>query len=192
MQENLEEKISMLLDNELSSKEVILVLEEINKNDKLKEVWHRYNTIRLSLAADGYTNIAAQFNNQIAEQIGKSSFANIPLRKTNSYPKWGYALAASIVATVIFSWFQIINVPLSTTSTKTIASIESLPRLEAFTESNISSQPLSKSIARPAFDRQIQTLDPRFEDYLVTHNQVSSPAVQGMLPYARVVTYASK
>lgn len=214
MQENLEEKISMLLDNELSSNEAILVLEQINENEKLKEVWHRYNAIRSGLVTEPYRIVSDGFNDRISREIDDVNIVAGPWASTVSYAKWGYALAASIVVAVVFTWYQSLLIPTIPDDDRLaiiapVPTPETILRMEnsiqqpteAIAQAGNNPQPLpNTSFARTAFDRKIKPfnrqsrgLDPRFKDYLVTHNQAaSSTGVQGMLPYARVVTFESK
>lgn len=176
MHNKLEEKISMLLDNELSGAEAISLLERIQQDEKLKQVWDRYNKISLTLKSNRYMPVDRHFRQRIEENIHLSPTA-LPQRELIRYKNWGYALAASLVGVSILTW----------TYLPTLSSVQNPAETVALVP-----QP-TKSIEKSDLDRQYNSFDSRLNDYLVTHNESAySAGVQGMLPYARVVSYTHK
>ena len=176
MRNNLEEKISMLLDNELSGTEAISLLERIEQDDRLKQVWDRYNKISLTLKSNRYIPVDRHFPQRIKENIHLSS-PPFPQRRGNRYKNWGYALAASLVCLSILTWTHLQTRSPPQNSIEPIAVVQTLP----------------KATEKPDLVHQHYTLDSRLNDYLVTHNESAySAGVQGMLPYARVVSYTHK
>ncbi len=176
MHNNLEEKISMLLDNELSGAEAILLLEQIEQDDRLKQVWDRYNKISLTLKSNRYIPVDRHFPRRIKENIYLSSTPS-PQSRGNRYKNWGYALAASLVGVSILTWTYLQTLSPPKNSIEPIALVQTVP----------------KSTEKPNVIYQYNNLDSRLNDYLVTHNESAySAGVQGMLPYARVVSYTHK
>lgn len=168
MQENLEEKISMLLDDELSTEEAISLLEQIDNNDVLKQVWHRYNMIRAGLISEDCVRADSRFRNRVKENISLDP-AVFPAESSSfRYKKWAYALAASVVFVSVLSWYQLVS------------------------ETDIAGEHFSEIETLDTLPLPDHYLDARLEDYLVTHNQTAPTGVQGMLPYGRVVSLSSE
>lgn len=175
MRKNIEEKISMLVDDELSSQEAIALLEKIGKDQQLQELWYRYNKISLILKSEGCVRVDSQFPNRVKENI--ELVPTVLLAKSRYYRtrKWAFALAASAAFVAVLFWLQIFS--------KSQIPVE--PMLVA--------QPSLPSIEAPDLAGQYQELDSRLSDYLVTHTESAySAGMQGMLPYARVVSYTDE
>ncbi len=176
MHENFEEKISMLLDNELNSAEAISLLERIEQDEQLKQIWDRYNKVSLTLKSNRYIHVDRHFSDRIKNDIHLSR-ETLPQMRPNQNKNWGYALAASIVGVSFLTWTYLQTQSLPQNAIEPIALVEPIP----------------KSNEKLDSVHQDDALDSRLNDYLVTHNESAySAGVQGMLPYARVVSYTRK
>ena len=176
MHNHLEKKISMLLDNELSGAEAISLLERIDQDEKLKQIWDRYNKVSLTLKSNRYIPVDRHFSQRIMENIHSSPMP-VPKSRENRHKNWGYALAASLVGVGILTWSYLQTQSSPLNPVEPIALIQTLPQ----------------STGKSDLVHRYNSMDSRLNDYLVTHNESAySAGVQGMLPYARVVSYTHK
>lgn len=175
MQNNIEEKISMLLDDELSSKEAIALLEKIDQDDQLRQIWYRYNNISLALKSDQYISVDSQLSDHVKKSIEVVPTVLAPNVGLQGPKKWVFALAASVVFIAVFSWPRFFS------------------DLETPAEPITIAEHLPEPLASPELAQWDEELDSRLNDYLVTHNESAySTGMQGMLPYARVVGYSGQ
>ena len=183
MSELKKEQLSAFLDGENTEDDFIKVL---NQDEELLNSWGRYQLISACMKGQcpDYldTKLAAKVSSDIANEPtvlapGKQS---IPVALK---PLAGLAIAASVATIAIFG----------------------IQQHRASEISNLSGQPLAAANAiNPQVQRQIQTVstrnnnvqsapqrvDSRLNNYVVNHNEYRTQAgVQGMLPYARVVTH---
>ena len=179
MQEDLEIKMSMLVDDELDSKEALQVLSEISTNPELRAKWNRYKSMSYALRHDSVVLPKPSFFHSVSQALDDEptiigpSIARQKARQ--NYPAIAAALAASVVAVVIFIGSNLpvgLNKPLEST----VASSEK-ERPVAIQKVQLAKSP---------------TVPSRLNDYLITHDEsIYSAGTQSMLPYARVVSHTS-
>ena len=97
MRDELNQKISQLLDDDLSSLEATALLEKIRRNSELQEKMKRYELISLALKKSAYAPVDPEFSEAVSRAIAAEpiqlSTRNRPIR--SPLMAWS-ALAASI------------------------------------------------------------------------------------------------
>lgn len=179
MQDDLEIKMSMLIDDELNSEEALEVLSQIRNDPQLREKWNRYKSMSYSLRHDSVVLPKPSFFDSVSQALEREVTTIGPVIAKESrgkkLPAIMMALAASIAGVAIFSWSNFasnLENPLQqTVASKVSATPTKLPKVQ-----------LANSPAVPS----------RLNDYLITHDEsIYSAGSQTMLPYARVVSYSS-
>ncbi len=179
MQENLEIKMSMLVDDELDSEETLQVLSEISTNPELRAKWNRYKSMSYALRHDSVVLPKPNFFDSVSQDLDSEPTIIGPTiarqKPRQFYPAIAAAVAASIVAVAIFTWSNLpmgLNKPLGTAVVSTVKE-----------------QPIA--IQKVRFGKS-PSVPSRLNDYLITHDESTySAGTQSMLPYARVVSHSS-
>ncbi len=185
MQEELDIKISMLLDDELESEEALKIFSRIRNDSELRSKWLRYNAASCVLKGKPGMLPDDGFLDRISNALAQETLAAKPdvLRRKNPRHKLPVALAiaASVAVAAVIIWpgvpFSIDNV------------------IRHFSLVNFS--PLE--VAGPAASVQLQSepaetgaLPQRLNDYLITHNESTyTTGSLAVMPYARVISYST-
>ncbi len=179
MYEDLETKMSMLVDDELDSEEALQVLSEISTNPALRAKWNRYKSMSYVLKHDSVVLPKASFFDGVSQALDAEPTIigpSISRKKHRQYyPAITAALAASIVAVAIFIGSNF-PIGLNKSVETTVASTEK-------------ERPVAIQKVRYAKN---STVPSRLNDYLITHDESTySVGTQRMFPYARVVSHNS-
>ncbi|MEN8259061.1 MAG: sigma-E factor negative regulatory protein [Pseudomonadota bacterium] len=170
MQDDIKQKMSMLLDDELSTDESLRLLERIEDDVVLRSRWHRYNAASLALKSDAYVNLGDDFVANISEKIRNEPTVLVPqpTRVTILYSGWAAVAASVIIVAVIV--------------------VGNLPN-QAEKNASVKMAQSSRLQFAEKIDSENEPADSRFEDYLEAHNESSYATVTpNLLPYARVVS----
>lgn len=165
MQEELNEKISLLIDDELGSSQALSLLRKIRQDDVLKNKLQRYQMMSQVLKNQNSQIIDSGFADNIHRKISGEPAYLQPVKKPRlNWRTAGFAVAASLVLAVV--WL----------ANRIDKQIYQYPQQEF---ALVMPQPL-----------QAGALNPRFNDYLQAHdNAVYINNVAPVQPYARVVGY---
>jgi sigma-E factor negative regulatory protein RseA len=166
MQEQLNEKISLLVDDELACDQAMSILKTMTTEPNLKSKLQRYQLISQVLKNEPCYILDSHFADKIHQQIRHEPIFFLPAQKSKTkWRKTGLAVAASILLAVVWIVGKL-NKP------------ETLSR-----EPQMASAPVPAHLPANA-------VNPRFKDYLQAHDNLgyinNAPGVQ---PYARVVGY---
>ena len=184
MQDELELKMSMLLDGELDPKEAVSVLSQIKDDTDLRRKWLRYNCVSSvfrrepghSPGMDFFDRVCSALDHEPVVDFSDRSASRTWLRK----PSFALALAASLAMIGIVFWWSI--------SSSFNSSPDAVSGMIAAVQKN-------GSVADGTKTQRLATIPHvprRLNDYLITHNGSSrSGGTQGFVPYARVVSYSS-
>ena len=165
MQEPLNEKISLLIDDELDSQQALSLLRTIQDDEALKSKLQRYQLLSQVLKNEECYLLDSEFADRIHQQIRSEAIYFIPAKKTRiNWQKTGLAVAASVALTVVW----VVN------------------KLDK--QSNPYQEPqIALVVPQPI---QAGVMDARFSDYLQAHdNDVYVNNTGRVQPYARVVGY---
>jgi len=165
MQEPLNEKISLLIDDELNRGAALALLKKIQADESLKSSLERYQLISQILKTGHCARVDSNFAQQIHQQIKSEPIYFLPAKKAPVFwRKTSLAVAASVVLAVV--WM-----------------------VNKFDNSVVSYQQ-PQFAAVPLQTIQPQNNNGRLNDYLQAHdNSVYINNVLREQPYARVVGY---
>jgi sigma-E factor negative regulatory protein RseA len=165
MQEPLNEKISLLIDDELDSEQALSLLRTVQDDDELKAKLQRYQLVSQVLKNEECYILDSEFADKIHRQIREEPIYFIPRKKVRiDWQKAGLAVAASIALAVVWGVNKVDK------------------QMNPYREPEV-------ALAVP---QQIQPdeMNDRFNDYLQAHDNAvyvnNAPRVQ---PYARVVGF---
>lgn len=190
MNEELIQKISMLVDGELGVAESSKLIDKILEENELREVWLRYHAAGTLLKSDSGETISSQFSEKIRCAIQAEPTVLAPIQtKTKAITTRQTAFGAIAASVLVFA-FMIGSSP--ELPTKTPAS-----SVEIASSQPTSSLPnevvaTSSVMVVKNQDEEVWIQDERLNNYLLKHNEASqSGGVFSVLPYARVVSYGS-
>lgn len=186
MPEPMHEKISALMDGELSAHELRQTLEELERDPELMLCWQRYHLMSDALKS----NLPSNLHHDLASRIAKAIESEPPHQAQNPAPKrqrikkgkatpaytgpfLGFALAASVagVAYLGLGWEQ--------QKSDAVAPVAMQPLQTA-----TGVQPVSLDAEQSEVDSS------KLYKYVVNHNEFSGTGIhQVMMPYARIVGY---
>lgn len=167
------ERISALLDGELSARERDRLLQELAKNPESRAVWQRYHVIGAALRKDIDVVVSADLPARVLHRIENDplpfarAFRHMPMQHFAKLAG-GLAIAASVTAVAVFSF----KTTLLPDPSQVAVSAPSVA-VEAKTQ-----------VAKSEQDSSLNAL-------LVKHNEFSPAAsINGMMPYVRVVSHS--
>jgi sigma-E factor negative regulatory protein RseA len=181
-------KISGLIDGELSYDEMLVLLKKIQADEVLKTKLCRYQAISQALKSDQFFQVKPDFSHKVSQEIQREPTHFLPAIKPRpaSQPqtdrtkrKTMFALAASTVAAAVFVGQSLRDTP-AANSYQTITAMSMSPQ-----------QPPS-SLSKPENSKQLkhQPLNTQFNDYLQAHNNSVYTNGEAMFhPYATVTSY---
>lgn len=103
MQEPLNEKISLLIDDELDSEQALSLLTAMQDSDELKAKLQRYQLVSQVLKNEECYVLDNDFADRIHQQIRKEPIYFIPNNKARiNWQKTGMAIAASVLLAVVW------------------------------------------------------------------------------------------
>lgn len=179
MQEDLNQKISQFLDNELNFEEALVLLEEINRKPELKAQLLRYEAIGNTFRNEAFIPASPDFTSRISQQIMQEPVYLLPKQlrviKPKRIDKSAYkmfALAASIAFVTILSLRQD-KLP------------ETAPVFQTAGLQVAEKEPVKSPPQPPKAN-----VNQRFNDYLQAHNNsVYTNGEAQFQPYARVAAF---
>ncbi|MBS3953422.1 MAG: sigma-E factor negative regulatory protein [Methylomicrobium sp.] len=195
MIEELNQKISQLIDNDLDKEEALVLLKKMKQDPVLQAKLSRYETIGHAIKSDVFLSVDCDFAARVNQAIHKEPVYLLPKRKSVFNPNIRLsALAASValLAVLVSQGFL------------SYSSSESLNKPSLLIASNTESEPLNSlaQASRPVIpsDRPLETKAgtvhssvSRFAEYLQAHN--STRYIDGGFerqPYARIVSYSQE
>ncbi|GAB4359995.1 MAG: sigma-E factor negative regulatory protein [Methylohalobius sp. ZOD2] len=192
MQDDVNWKLSLLLDDELESEEAIGLLEQIHGDPELQAKWYGYQVIRQALQ----TGSGIQPHPGFLERVRGALEEETPSMPSNPpYPdpqpsdfrryrfnRWAmpFAVAAAIAMVAVIIGKKMLDPAASPPQT-----IEAKPRMI------VAQPPVYPAEVRPNRRRPGYS---RLEDYLLVHSEDSLywAGPQHMLGYARIVSHADR
>lgn len=177
MVDELKQKISQLLDDDLSYQEALSLLKKLHGQPGFQQQLHRYEAISHVLKSDAFIAVDADFAQRVSRSIQAEPIYLIPQRQSikKRYAAVS-ALAASLAAVALLSSRNIDH----STQLQRAPLAQSQPAMLAGNTQLTDTQPNSDS----------DSTRTRFIEYLQAHN--SSRYIDGSInlqPYARTVQY---
>ncbi len=192
MQEDLDIKISMLLDDELASEEAMKIFNRIRNESALRAKWIRYNIASCAFKEKSTIFTDTGFFDRVSRALEHEAQIAGPSpdrrKKLLLNPAFATALAASVTLVAVIVWSAIPSLPGAPDNRSNQSNQSNQSALVASTQSKVAAPGLPaklKPTERPALPR-------RFNDYLITHNESTyTTGAQTMMPYARVISYSN-
>jgi len=169
------EKLSALIDGELSEHEERQVLRDLMQQDRLRETWDRYHLIRAALRKDEHTmvisGLAARVREALATEVAEGS---VPLPARLLRHVGTIAIAATVAAVTLVGVQQVFG-----------------PVPEQPTLAQAPSVQPARAVQTVRWEKQKPETEQRLNAYLVEHNEFApANGVSSMLgPNVRVVAY---
>ena len=183
MKEELNQKISQFLDDELPYGEALGLLQKIRSDEQLAQKLGRYETISHALKTDQFLVLRSDFSATIAAQLADEPTHLIPRKKPiNRNYRW-LALAASVAFVSVLAMRSLPHLGNTDIPTQTTLQIAQKTPPKALPSSPV-------DVQKP--DVEEQPLNARINDYLQAHNgsvYANNPNLKSM---ARVTTYNQK
>jgi len=205
-----DERISALVDGELDQQEHQAVVDELLAHGENRKVWGRYHLIGDTLKRSLPGGIDHDFSSRVMAALENEPTVLAPMPQTKS--SWrqraaGLAVAASVAAVAVLGVqfmyqqdgqtpaSQMAQIPASllpiSQAQQNIARANTRQGVQQSLRANIQTVTQSSGAANHV-SRPVKRAHPysRLNKYLVDHNQQAPrAAVQGMIPYARIVAY---
>jgi sigma-E factor negative regulatory protein RseA len=179
-----EEKLSALVDSELSNSDLTQTLAQLGASKELRSAWDRYHLIGDAIRGEGIRVSAEGVAPQVRERLDKEPAMLVrptPInqpqqRERLSRPLVGAALAASVAAVAVFM----------------------LPRMGEEIPGSAPAQvaserPVPLTYARQGGTRWKNLAEPKLESklnrYLENHSEHASSGGMGVVPYSSFVSY---
>ena len=187
MHEELNQRISQLIDNELSHEEALRLLQLMRKQPQLQDKMSRYEAISHAVKAEVFVPTRSDFAERVRQQIQSEPAYLLPKHKTSQRNYKVFALAASVAAVAIIV-SRIPYAPDESIPAPEIAMVQSqelVPAKEAMAAPQ--EQPSVSVAFRPVDQDQFNA---RFNDYLQAHSDsVYIDGQANFQTYARVAAY---
>ncbi|MCG8426640.1 MAG: sigma-E factor negative regulatory protein [Chromatiales bacterium] len=208
MTDNTQQNLSALLDDELSPSEVDHLLEQMNKDQALRQAWGRYHLIGDAIRGEQTQtevfSIAARVHESLQSEpaiVSKPKPVTQESTKREGNVHWfkpavGVALAASVAGAAVMIMPDFALNPDSTNQPSQLANTNSVPTVSksATLQQVAANRPQGyvlssgtrwKNLSQPEIESKLNR-------YLINHNELASPAgMTSVLPYASFVSYDS-
>lgn len=188
MPEQLKQKISQLLDDELAPDQALGLLETLRSDLALQATYQRYEAISHALKTEVFLTADASFAAKIQQQIQQEPSYLLPQRKPK--PQWrnhqtlAIAAAMALVAVLVGQSLTFMHESKLPTSAP--------PALAQQTPPPASPLQIAQQQAKAAADINQIPLNKRINEYLQAHNNSVYNQADTFQPYARVTTYSEK
>ena len=189
MDEELNQRISQLIDNELSHDEVLSLLQKMRKQPQLQDKMSRYEAISHALKAEVFLPARFDFAERVRQQIQLEPAYLLPQHKPLLRNYKMFALAASIAAVAIMA-SHILHAPIEPFQAPDLAMVKPQAPAATITDLQAQEKPSVSVAFRPVQQDQFNA---RFNDYLQAHSE--SVYINGQAnfqPYARVTAYGQE
>ncbi len=186
MQDNMNEKISRFIDNDLSLEQIQQLQSEMNEDDLLKQKMMRYQMLSQALKSSEVVQLKADFSSQITQQLEQEPV--FFKRRNKPYFNWqttSLAVAASLAIVAVMSPAII---------KQTAPNMQETPLVA---QQQVTSQASSYSLSQPLPPAgrlvrvQNHPTNQRFNDYLQIHsNSMYTIGQRSHRPTARVAGFS--
>lgn len=103
MQEQLNEKLSQFIDDELDSREALALLKAVHTDELLKDKLRRYQIASQLMKSNEFSLVSSDFADKIHQQIRQEPIYFIPRKRSASHwQKAALAIAASAALAVVW------------------------------------------------------------------------------------------
>ena len=190
MPEDLKQKLSLLLDDELDHQQALSLLKKMQSQPELQRTLQRYEAVSHALKTEAFLLTHADFSKKIHQQIQQEPSYLLPKQKSISrFTRYQpFAIAASVAIVAVLAGHNLI-IRQPSTQASTPLQVAQQPITQTVSPLQIAQQQADKSTT----DKNQDPLNKRINDYLQAHNNsVYTNGETTLQPYARVTTYSQK
>ncbi|MDD1627849.1 MAG: sigma-E factor negative regulatory protein [Methylococcaceae bacterium] len=181
MPEDLNQKISQFLDNELDHVHALNLLKKMQLQSELQDKLHRYEAISHALKTDVFLLTKSDFSTKIRQLIQKEPVYLLPQHKPFKRSHKQIAVAASIVIVAVIAGRSMND---SAQHSRAVSTVQ-------VTQHQLPEQ--SSNTVVYANQAAQDPLNKRINDYLQAHNSsVYTNGEADFQPFARVTAYSHK
>jgi len=174
MSEDLNQKISQFLDNELNHIEALNLLHKIQSQPELQDKLNRYEIISHAIKTDAFLLTKDDFSKNISQQIQQEPFYLLPQHKSFKRSHKQIAVAASIVIVAVIAGLGLNDQSSDSRSASILQVAQHQPTEQPVNASQEAQHPLNN----------------RINDYLQAHNSsVYTNGEANFQPFAKVTAY---
>jgi sigma-E factor negative regulatory protein RseA len=175
MQEDIKQKISRLVDEDLSNNDALTLLNNMRNDKAMRLKMGRYMAIKQAVKVNNYQELRSDFLDSISSQIQYEPNFLIPKKQQTVNYKY-YAVAASIAMVAILS-------------SKSFFSATVLSPIQQSSTAATNSQQLASAQTHTQAANK-KPLNAQFNAYLQAHNSsVYTNGEADFHPYARITAY---
>ena len=187
MADDINQKISCFIDDELKYNEALNLLKECQSNSTLQNKLNRYQTLSYCLSSKKVLPIKKDFLSHVQQGISKEPlyFPTVNLQPKKSYRTF-MALAAcvSLIALLILKPSEEKPLAVNIVSSSTMAAITTQPKIDQQKTIKLASSPNAQKT------KQKNNHNHRFNDYLQAHNtRLYTNSTITFQPYTQTASY---
>ena len=177
MPEDLNQKISQFLDDELDHHGALYLLKTMQSQPEFQDKFNRYQAVSHALKTDTFSLTKADFSKKIRQQIQQEPVYLIPQHKSFKRNHKKIAVAASILLFAVIASHNLNNTNQHPKAASTL---------------QVAQYQTPKQSDKPV-DATQYPLNKRINDYLQAHNSsVYTNGEANFQPFARVTAYSHK
>jgi sigma-E factor negative regulatory protein RseA len=177
MSEDLNQKISQFLDNELNHIEALNLLHKIQSQPELQDKLNRYEAISHAIKTDAFLLTKDDFSKNIRQQIQQEPVYLLPQHKSFKPSHKQIAVAASIVIVAVIAGRSLNDQSSNSRSASILQVAQNQPTEQPVNTTQDAHHPLNK----------------RINEYLQAHNSsVYTNGEANFQPFAKVTAYSHK
>jgi sigma-E factor negative regulatory protein RseA len=177
MSEDLNQKISQFLDNELDHIDALNLLKKMQLQSELQDKLNRYQAISHAIKTDAFLLTKADFATKIHQKIQHEPVYLLPQHNSLKRSHKQIAVAASILVVAVIAGRSVNNLGQHSMAASTL---------------QVAQHQLPEQSGKP-IDAAQYPLNKRINDYLQAHNSsVYTNGEANFQPFARVTAYSHK
>jgi sigma-E factor negative regulatory protein RseA len=191
MNDDLNLKLSLFLDDELAKDESVNLLELVQQQPELKTRLQRYELVSNVIKSENFIHAEPDFVSKVSQSIKQEAVVFAPAwrqRKSGFQTLSAIAASVAIIAIIAFGGISLTpetSPPPSTVAANNKAVKEKITLAVAEEKLVIKDKP----IITAAINDEKTNVDPRFIEYLAAHdNSLYAAGSPGLQSYARVVS----
>ena len=182
MNEEMNQKISQFLDNDLGHDETLDLLQQMRTSPALAEKLNRYEAIGHALKTDQFLTLKPDFSAQISQRLEQEPIHFLPKKKTTNRRYQWLALAASVAVVSVVAVRSLPHLGSTDTPQPPIQVAQQQAHTPASTEQAVAAKQAESEIP----------LNERINEYLQAHNGSMYANNPNFKSIARVTTYNQK
>lgn len=195
MNDDLNLKLSLFLDDELAKDESVKLLELVQKQPELKTRLRRYELVSGVIKSENFIHAEADFVSKVSQNIKQEAVVFAPAwRQRKSGFQTLSAIAATVAVIAIIAFGGISLTP--ETSPPALALADNINANKEKITLATTENPIiiaDKPVITASFNEEKAKVDPRFIEYLEAHdNSLYAAGSPGLQSYIRVVSNGQK